>query len=92
MEVTDERPKGGQDYDHWIHDGTVLVKSNTHGVLFVATIIALVPRISVMQYVMFNSVPLELVLPIQGLNTKEDRVKVNWLMCLKVFHRISLTT
>ncbi len=30
-----------------------------------------------MQYVMFNSVPIELVLPVQNLNTKEDRVKVN---------------
>lgn len=32
-------------------------------------------RRAVMQYVMFNSVPLELVLPVQNLNTKEDRVK-----------------
>ena len=55
IEILDERPKKSMDYDHWIHDGTVLVK--------------------VMQYVMFNSVPLELVLPVQNLNTKEDRVK-----------------
>ncbi len=52
IEILDERPKKSTDYDHWIHDRTVLVK--------------------VMQYVMF---PLELVLPVQNLNTKEDRVK-----------------
>ena len=32
--------------------------------------------ITVMQYVMFNSVPMDLVMPIKGLNKKEDRVKM----------------
>lgn len=31
---------------------------------------------TVMQYVMFNSVPMDLVIPIKGLNSKEDRVKM----------------
>lgn len=29
-----------------------------------------------MQYVMFNSVPIDFVLPIQGLNSKEERVRI----------------
>jgi len=40
-----------------------------------------------MQYVMFNSVPLDLVLPVKNLNTPEDRIKT----LLKYMKRLKKT-
>lgn len=39
MEVTDEKPKGRTDFDHWLHDGTILVKgqSSFHHFMYLVT-------------------------------------------------------
>ena len=28
MDLLDEKPKGKLDYDHWINDGTILIRGN----------------------------------------------------------------
>ena len=66
MNVLQEKPKGFSDYDHWIRDGTVLVKMMTHMV--------------------FNSVPMDMIMPVKGLNSKEERVNI----LIKYFHKLGV--
>ena len=66
METLGEKPKGFSDFDHWIKDGSVLVK--------------------VMQLMVFNSVPIDVVMPTKGFESAEERVN----LLIKYFRKLGV--